>query len=56
MFCDEFFNEDAFYCKQFVIDQKRCFNCLSKKNHVKDYLRVYMSSEIMWYETLHTTP
>ena len=31
MFCDEFFNKDAFYCKQFVIDQKRCFNCLSKK-------------------------
>ena len=36
MFCDEFLNKDVCNRKQFVINQKLCFNCLSKKHHVKD--------------------
>ena len=36
MFCDEFLNKDVSDRKQFVIDQKLCFNCLSKNHHVKD--------------------
>ena len=33
---DEFLNKDVSDCKQFVTDQKLCFNCLSKNCHVKD--------------------
>ena len=36
MFCDEFLNKDVYDRKQFVIDQKLCFNCLSKNYQVKD--------------------
>ena len=36
MFCDEFLNKYVSDRKQFVIDQKLCFNCLSKNHHVKD--------------------
>ena len=36
MFCDEFLDKDVSDCKQFVIDQKLCFKCLSKNNHIKD--------------------
>ena len=36
MFCDEFLNKDISDCKRFVIDQKLCFNCLSKNHHVKN--------------------
>ena len=35
MFCDEFLNKDVSDCKQFVIDQKFCFNCLPKSHYVK---------------------
>ena len=36
MFSDDFLNRDVPNCKQFVTDQKLCFNCLSRSNHVKD--------------------
>ena len=36
IFCDEFLTKDVSDCKQLVIDQKLCFNCLSKNHHVKD--------------------
>ena len=36
MFCDEFINKDVSNHKQFVSDQKLCFNYLSKNHHVKD--------------------
>ena len=36
MFCDEFLNKYVSNHKQFVIDQKLCFNCFSKNHHVKD--------------------
>ena len=36
MFCDDFLNKDVSDRKQFVIDLKLCFNCLSKNHHVKD--------------------
>ena len=36
MFCDEFLNRDVSNRKQFVVDQKLCFNCLSKNHHVAD--------------------
>ena len=32
MFCDDFLNKDVKNRKQFVIDQKLCFNCLGKKS------------------------
>ena len=34
MFCDEFLNQNVSDRKQFVTDQKLCFNCLSKNRHV----------------------
>ena len=36
MFYDEFLNKDVLDYKQFVIDQKLSFNCLSKNHHVRD--------------------
>ena len=36
MFCDEFINKDVSNHKQFVSDQKLCFDCLYKNHHVKD--------------------
>ena len=47
MFSDEFLNKDVSDCKEFVTDQKLCFNCLSNNHHVKDCIIVYMPSRKM---------
>ena len=54
MFCDEFLNKDVSDCKQFVIDQKLCFNCLPKNHHVKDCISEFTCIHELFGKKHHT--
>ena len=56
MFCDEFLNKDVSDRKQFVNDQKLCFNCLSKNHHLKDCISEFTCRHESCGKSSHTTP